>query len=491
MTPYRFLPTLFVAVLAAMVAACGQPDESGEQGPPGSSVIPAVEVIQARQGSLPLEERMTGIVRARNQVAIYPEISAPVERVVADDGDFVRRGQPLVYLRDTQYQDQLRQAEAALQINEAQAKQAAATLRELRSRLERTQQLAAKQLQSPQELESIQAQVDAAEASHEQALARIEQAKATVQEQREALRRTVVRAPITGHVGQRNVEIGMRVDPNSHLFTMGDFEVVRVEVAIPDEMLNRIEPGQTALITMEGQGGQAIRAEVSRISPFLDESSYSAEAEIDVQNANGRLRPGMFVTVDVLYGESRQATLLPASSLYEHPNSGALGVYVAPSLNSETPVEEPESFDEDLPPPLTEPTPMSFREVEVLARGRGLVGVDAVEPGAWVVTVGQNLLSAQTGERIEARARPTTWDRIASLQELQDQDLLRQFMEKQQQIAREADRSQDRQQAPGRASQSSGTPDQQASDRQQTGAGGSQQTSEAQGSPPQQSDPTQ
>lgn len=436
---YRISAIVLLAAVSVFIAACGGA-ESGPDGRngPDSGSIPAVEVIQARQGSLPLEERMTGIVRAANQVAIYPEISAPVERVAVDDGDFVRQGQPLVYLRGTQYRDQLRQAEAALQVATAQAKQSAATLRELQSRLDRTKQLAEKQLQSQQELESIQAQVAGAEAAHDQALARISQAEATVQEQQEAVRRTVVRAPITGHVGGRDVEVGMRVDPSTHLFTMGDLGNVKVEVAIPDGILHRIETGQTALIAMENQGGQALRAEVTRISPFLDQSSYSARAEIEVANEEGWLRPGMFVTVDVLYGESEQATLLPTSALYEDPNSGVLGVYVATSLTTETPIEEPESFDEDNPPPLTEPTPMEFRQVQVLARGRGLVGVDAVQPGDWVVTVGQNLLSGRGEDRPQARARPTTWDRIAALQELQDQDLLRQFMEKQQRLAREA-----------------------------------------------------
>lgn len=438
MSPIYRRFTLLIPALAVLVSACGGSEAGGGQiDQEGSGVIPAVEVIQARQGALPLEERLTGIVHASNQVAIYAEISAPVERVMVDDGDFVQQGQPLVYLRNQQYQDQLRQAEATLRINQAQERQAAATLRELQSRLDRVRQLAEKQLQSQQELESIEAQAEAAEAAREQAEARIAQAEASVQEQQEALRRTVVRAPITGHVGQRNVEIGMRVDPNAHLFTMGDLSSVKVEVSIPDGVLNRIETGQTALITVDRLGGQTLRAEVARISPFLDRSTYSAAAEIQVPNENGTLRPGMFVTVDVLYGESEQATLLPASAIYEDPNSGATGVYVAASLSTETPVDEPESYDEELPPPLTEPTPMEFQPVQVLARGRGLVGVDGVRPGDWVVIVGQNLLSNQSLDRPLARARPTAWDRIAALQELQDQDLLRQFMEKQQRLARE------------------------------------------------------
>ncbi len=438
---------LLILGLALVFAACGRPDGGGgDFDQAGAGIIPAVEVIQARQGSLPLEERLSGIVRASNQIAIYPEIAAPVERVMVDDGDFVRQGQPLVYLRSQQYEDQLRQAEATLRISQAQERQASATLRELQSRLERVRQLAEKQLQSQQELESIEAQVDAAEAAHEQALARIAQAEASVEEQREAVRRTVVRAPITGHVGQRNVEVGMRVDPNTHLFTMGDMSTVKVDVSIPDAALPRIELGHTALVTIEG--GQTFQAEVSRISPFLDRATYSASAEIHVPNEEGRLRPGMFVTVDVLYGESELATLLPTSAVYEDPRSGTTGVYVASSLSTETPIDEPESFDEELPPPLTEPTPMEFRPVQVLARGRGLVGVDGVRPGDWVVIVGQNLLSNQPVDRPLARARPTTWDRIAYLQEMQDQDLLRRFMEKQQRLAREALESRREQESP-------------------------------------------
>lgn len=426
-----------VAALALAVAGCGsggaQNGEVRTNGP-----IPAVEVIQARTGSLPLRERLSGIVRAQNQVAIYSEIAAPVVRVVAHNGDYVREGEPLVFLKDTQFNEQLRQAEAALSMAEAEARSAEATLREVRSRLARIEELASKQLESAEQLEALQSQVDVAAANVDQANARIAQATATVEEEREALRRTVIRAPISGYVGQRDAEVGMRVDPSSHLFTIGQFDVVRVEVSIPDKMISRIQTGQTALISIEGLDDRVLRAEVSRISPFLEAGSFSAEAEIDVPNDDGLLRPGMFVAVDVLYGESEQATLLPASALYENPNSGVQGVFVAPSLRDETPLREPATFDEDNTPPFTEPTPMTFREVQVLARGGGLVGVDGVQPGDWVVTVGQNLLTGTGQDRVDARARPVTWDRIVTLQELQDQDLLRQFMEKQQRLARDS-----------------------------------------------------
>lgn len=436
----RAASLLFVTV-SLFFAACGgsgAEDRGGRGGPRGrggEASIPAVEVVQARMGALPLEERLSGTVRAENQVAIYPEIAAPVLRVAAQDGDYVRAGQPLVYLRDTQYREQLRQAEASLAISEADAARAEADLRELQSRLRRTEELAAKQYQSAQELETLQAQVAGAEAGLRQAQARIELARASVEEQQEALRRTVVRAPISGYVGGRNAEVGMRVDTGTQLFTIGNLDVVRVEVAVPDAMIGRIQPGQTAVIAADGLGGRVLRAEVSRISPFLQAASYSAAAEIDVPNPDGLLRPGMFVTVDVHYGESEQATLVPVSALYEHPATGIVGVYVAATLGTEVPVEVPEAYDPAAPPPLSEPTPMTFRRVNVLARGREAVGIDGVRPGDWVVTVGQNLLSASPEERPPARVRAVPWERIAALQRLQDQDLLRAYMEKQQAIA--------------------------------------------------------
>ncbi len=392
---------------------------------------------------------MSGIVRADNQVTVFAEISAPVERVPVRNGDRVERGDALVYLRDQQFQDQLRQAEAQLRINEADAGRTQAALNEADAAYKRMQELVSKGLQSQQQLEMAETNRASAQAAHEQALARISQAEATVQERREALRRTVVRAPFGGLVGQRGVEPGMSVSPSTPLFMIGDFETVRVEVSVTDNMMGNITPGQTAVIIMENRPDTIITAQVSRISPFLEAGSFSAAAEIDVPNPGGVLRPGMFVAVDVAYGESEQATLVPESALFEHPTSGKMGVYVAPSLARETPVREPDEYDADNPPPLTEPTPVSFMPVEVLARGRGVVGVTGITMGEWVVTIGQDMLALKTGTDLIARARPVTWPRVAVLQEMQDQDLLLEFMDKQQRMADSiaAERERERQSA--------------------------------------------
>lgn len=419
------------ALLPATLAACGM---SEGQTPEDEAPTPAVEAVQARHGALPLRERLTGNVRAAGQVVIYPEVSGPVVEVLAQDGDQVSAGDPLVRIRAETSRSQLQQSQGGLASARAQRRQAQAQLDELEARYERSEQLAAEDFISQEEIESLRAELESARAELASAEAAVEMAEGALGESRESVRQTTVRAPISGRVGRRNAEVGMFVTGSTPLFTIGRVEQVQVEVSITQEMLSRIEVGQTAEIRSESLTDTVLTAEVSRVSPFIEPGSFSAGAEIDVDNPDGLLLPGMFVTVDILYGESEEATLVPKSAIYEDPGTGAIGVYVAPSLGLETEPILPEDGERA---PFTPPTPSEFQRVDVLAEGRHVAGVSGLEPDTWVIVVGQHLLSSQDPEAgdPQARVRPITWERLIELQGLQREDLLRQFMEKQRRVA--------------------------------------------------------
>ena len=438
LTPFRCTTYLGLLSLVFFAVACGEAEgqegASGGRGE-GGPTTPSVEAVQARYGGLPLRERLTGTVRGIGQVAIYPETNGLITEILAQNGDQVQQGQPLVRLKALTSQAQLGQAQANLNVARAEASQAQADLEELEAQLQRTEVLAQDSLVSQEEFETQQAQVRAARASYERAQAQVAQAEASIQESEGVLSQTVVRSPISGRVGQRNAEVGMRVDGSTRLFTVGRLDEVRVEVPVTQEMIGLFQQGQTVELSVTSRPDTVIIAEVSRISPFLEAGSFSAEAEIDVSNEGELLRPGMFVTADVFYGESQMATLVPRSALYENPETGVEGVYVATSLGLET---QPEAPGEDGKGEMTTATPMRFQPVEILAEGGQLVGLSGVDQDAWVVVVGQHLLSSQAqDDQAEARVRPVTWERIAELQRLQRQDLLRQFMDKQQRLARQ------------------------------------------------------
>jgi RND family efflux transporter MFP subunit len=460
---------LAFALSAVVLLAAGCGGAGGrERGDDEDRAPPAVEVVQARTGTLPLEERLSGVVRAENQVAVRPEIEATVVEVLVRSGETVERGQPLVRLDDEGLQDQLRQTEASLRLAEGGAAEARAQVAEVEAQVTRTRALHAEGLMSDMELETQEAQLQAARARAEQAAAGVAQARAAVEEQRSQTAKTVVRSPVAGRVGQRDAEVGMLAEPSTTLFLAGDFDELIVEVPLTEKMLAHVGEGTPVAIRAPSLGGEPLRAEVSRISPFLEPGSFSTVGEIDVGNPDARLRPGMFVTVDVLYGETDRGTLVPASALWEDPASGEPTVFIladAPGglggSGARSGVERPELS--------AETHAFEQRPVRVRAEGRATAGVEGVEPGEWVVTVGQHLLheelqgggereegrdrgrgrrrdraeetdpreaAARTEGKVLARVRATTWERVLELQGLQREDLLEGFMEKQRRVAR-------------------------------------------------------
>lgn len=415
-------------ILAGLITAGCSRESASTSRPRNNSVTPSVEAIQARSGSLPLVERLNGVVRAKNQVDIYSPISALIMRVEVRNGDYVEAGQPLVFLRDNEFQERLKQAQANLQISIAQARQAEAELKEAENDLNRTQTLAEQDLSSAVDLESRQTAVIAAEADLALARARVEQAQATVEERREALSETIVRAPVAGTVGNRQAEIGMLVSPNNRLFTLGQLDNITIEIVLTDVMLTYIEEGQRSQISAPNLFPDGLPAPLSRISPFLHPITHSTDAEIELINPGQTLKPGMFVTVDIYYGESEQATLVPLSALYEHPGTGITGVYI-----SQEPIagEAAGQSKADQGITLTNPVSFDFVPVDVVAKGRMGVGLRGIEPGDWVISLGQNLLGGESGQ---ARVHVVDWEWVTNLQSLQREDLLKEIMDRQQKV---------------------------------------------------------
>jgi RND family efflux transporter MFP subunit len=423
------------AAVAAAVCGCsgaGAGDDTRASGVPDVP-IPAVEAVQARLGTLPLYERLTGTVRASGEVAIFPQISGVVAEVFAANGDAVAKGAALVRIQAPGSAAQVEQARSSLAAARAERTRAEANLGEIEAQFKRTLVLGEEGLVALDVVETQRAQVEAARAAMHAARAQVALAEATLAERTDVQGQLLVRAPIAGRIGRRNAEVGLRVDPQTPLFIIGRLDHVRVEVPVTQETLAKVREGQRVDVRVGATDGVPIRAQVSRMSPFLEAGSYSAEIEIDVDNDQGRLVPGMFVTVDLQYGESEQSTIVPSAALYEHPATRQRGVYVVPGGLATTPTAQ----DGD-PGRTSPPVDLVFRPLDVVAEGPQTVGVEGLAPGDWVVVVGQHLLSVQeAGQRPRARVRPLDWDRILELQRLQHDDLLRGFMERQQQLARQ------------------------------------------------------
>src|SRR5690606_26375213 len=130
---------------------------------------------------------------------------------------------------------------------------------------------------------------------------------------------------------------------------------------------------------------KTLNSVISRISPFLDSTTMRTQAFVELENDQNLLRPGMFVTVDIRYGESEQSVLIPNSALYRHPRTGIEGIYVV--AEEETSAAPTSADDLEGVGILGAPRPVTFIPIEVVATGRMASAVKGINAGDTVVTV--------------------------------------------------------------------------------------------------------
>lgn len=387
-TDCRWLPILLIVLL---LPACSEEATPGliVTGQQAADAIPEVMAVAAETGRIPLRERVTGRVSARNQVEIFPDSAGIIMAVHVEDGDQVQAGDPLLQLRDTELGARHQQALSALQVANARARQAQARLSLAEAELTRAASLHARGLASDVALQDARVGVTMAEAEHELRLAEQDQARSLVGERQLQLALSTIRAPISGVVAGRNAEVGQLADTAGRLFVIGDPENLRVDMTINGRMRHRITVGNPVDIRIAGEPQLTLRSEVDRISPFSNASTLHSQVTALLDNEQGLLRPGMLVEAAITHGESAEGVVIPAAALSRHPLTGLAGVYrVQPT---------------DEAPVSSKPQPVKFVTTRVLVRGREGVSVSGIAPGDRIVVSGQPALTGEPGEKVLVR----------------------------------------------------------------------------------------
>ena len=189
-------------------------------------------------------------------------------------------------------------------------------MRDARQELERIEGLQAKQLVSQQELDKARAALDAAVAEHQAAGAALEQA-------REQLDYTRVRAPYTGIVTQRLVEVGEVAQVGTPLMTGISLERLRVVVDVPQSVVPLVRDHAAAEVRLP-EGGWI---DVQRITvfPFADQASNTFKVRLDLPGEVSGLFPGMYVKTAFVTG-AQESLVVPDESVVFR--SEVTGVYV-------------------------------------------------------------------------------------------------------------------------------------------------------------------
>jgi RND family efflux transporter MFP subunit len=370
-------------VLSGCSAAVAQPKANGKVAAPAASGA-GLEVVMAgkpARKTLTLITTQPARIEALEQTPVHSKIAAYVGEVLVDYGDKVKKGQPMLKLVAPELDAALAQRKALLEKARAQLLQAEAGAKAAeaavvtaqsrvaqaeagtdraqtdivrwRSEFSRIGQLATSGSVNRQLADETQQKLGAAEASLKESGAAIDAAKArALESQAEATKATsdvaaakaevrvaeanvaqaeadhsylTVLSPFDGVVTIRHVDPGHFVQPagasSAPLLVVARSDKMRVFVAVPESDASFVDVGDPAQIQAQSLRGTEIQGKVTRTGFALDISSRSLDTIIDLDNAEGRLKPGLYATAKITLQEQKDVLALPAAAVIRDGNN--------------------------------------------------------------------------------------------------------------------------------------------------------------------------
>lgn len=359
-----------LVVTLAMLGALGVFDTFGDSGTvygwqqsnTGNNKAVRVEVVNPSRRAITRELQTPATLRADERVDLFAKVSGYVERINVDIGDRVSKGDVLVRLAIPEMADEIRQAEALHLATQSRVRALEAKVVQT-NRLVDTARAQVKQYQAQHELGQLnldrkkalregnaipqqamdeaqsahtiteaklaiaQAQVAGAQAEQQAALADVEVAKADVMVAQAKTSRlktlsgyASVRAPFDGVVTMRGVDPGTFVRSAADgvtkpLVRVSKIDSIRVVLEIPENEVPFVRPGTIVHVTVKALGAEPITAKVSRIAGALNPRTRTMRAEVDLDNKEGKLAPGMYAQVIVELSFNEQALAIPSKAL--------------------------------------------------------------------------------------------------------------------------------------------------------------------------------
>jgi membrane fusion protein (multidrug efflux system) len=255
-----------------------------------------VEVVVVEPSSVQEDLQAVGSLRSNESVVLRPEVSGRIATIGFRDGQVVKKGQLLIGLDST--------------LNEAEVAQYRAEYDLALSNLKRSEDLARQKFISSSAQETAASNAQVAEARLKLAQARLSKMK--------------IISPFDGIVGIRGVSLGDYVKDGTDLVNVEDVRILKVDFRLPERSLSQVKAGQEVEVVADALPNERWQGQIEAINPRVDANGRSLELRGRLDNASGKLRPGMFVRVRVIVGE-RTGLLVPEEAIV--PQGDAFYVY--------------------------------------------------------------------------------------------------------------------------------------------------------------------
>ncbi|MEL7564768.1 MAG: efflux RND transporter periplasmic adaptor subunit [Dehalobacterium sp.] len=299
----KFLAVLLLGMSLIIFAGCGSQEEEATTAQPEEEPAALVEVGKVVKGNISSMSQANGKIVADLEVSIIPKMAGKVAEVNFAVGDTVHKGDVIIRLESSELEAQLKQAQAALTMAQANYDNAVANL-------ERTKSLFEQGAASKQQLDAAQTMV--ATGNPASAAASVEYIKAQ-------LANTVVKSPVTGIVSSRSIEVG-EIAAQMAVMTIVNIDQVKVDTYVLENEVNKLKIGQKVDVVVSALGEEPFAGTIDTISPAADGQSNTFPVTIKIPNAEHKLKPGMFAEINISLETKNGVLLLPKQALMESGN---------------------------------------------------------------------------------------------------------------------------------------------------------------------------
>ena len=251
----------------------------------------AVTTIVAAAAQWPATIAAIGTVAAVQGVTVSADLPGTVDRIGFESGQSVHEGEILALL-------DARQEQAQLAAAEAQRELALANFNRMQGLLDGNV--------------IAQAEFDRANADYRQTEARVGEIRA-------AISRKTIRAPFSGVLGLRQVNLGQYLSAGDALVTLQSMNPIYVNFGVPQQATAQMRSGRTVRVTVGELPGVELAGRITAVDSVVDVSTRNVQVQATFANPAGRLRPGMFVQTEIAVGDATDVVALPASSISYAP----------------------------------------------------------------------------------------------------------------------------------------------------------------------------
>ena len=267
-----FVKSMFVVAAVAMVS-CGS-KQTAKESVEEVVVLPKVEVQAVASRLVSQEATFTGTVEAQVVNNIAPQQPLRIKEIRFDVGDRVKKGDLLVKLDNS---------------NLVQAK---AQLDNAKKEYERTNELYEFGGASKSEWDSRRLQYEVAQTAYNN-----------------LVENTTLISPISGIVTARNYDKGDMYSGAAPVLVVAQIKPVKIMISVSEPFFGKVKKGMPVYITLDAYGEEVFKGKVARVYPTIDQTTHTFQVEVQIPNANERVRPGMFARVTLPYGKSKSVVI--------------------------------------------------------------------------------------------------------------------------------------------------------------------------------------